>query len=65
MTIGLGHMQISPPVFWSMTPREFFAAANGYVQRMGGSTDEPLTKAEVQAMFDEYEKTGKVSVNVH
>lgn len=67
LALGLGHLQIQPDQFWRMTPAEFFAAADGYLQRMGAQPeDEPLTKAEVREMFAEYEKRQlEKSQNVH
>lgn len=57
MALGLGHLQIQPSQFWAMTPRELFAAADGYMQRMGVKPEnEPLTKAEVAEWFDNYER---------
>lgn len=41
-----------------MTPRELFAAADGYLRRMGvDPDDEPLSKAKVRDMFEEYERS--------
>jgi uncharacterized phage protein (TIGR02216 family) len=56
MSLGLGHLQVQPDQFWRMTPRELFAAADGYMRRMGVEPEqEPLTKAEVIRMFEEHE----------
>jgi len=58
MALGLGHLQFPPAVFWIMTPRELFAAADGYLRRMGvdpEDTREPLTKDDVRRMAEEYE----------
>ena len=65
MELGLGHLQIQPSEFWAITPREFFAAADGYLRRMGVADEpEPLTKAEVKEMFaDYYRKQAEQHVN--
>lgn len=58
MALGLGHLQIQPSQFWRITPRELFAAADGYLRRMGVDPDniqEPLSKALVQRAFEEHE----------
>ena len=58
MALGLGHLQFPPSVFWSMTPRELFAAADGYLRRMGVDPEDargPLTKDDVRRMAEEYE----------
>lgn len=58
MALGLGHLQFSPSVFWTMTPRELFAAADGYLRRMGvdpEDTKSPMTKDDVRRMAEEYE----------
>lgn len=59
MALGLGHLQIQPQQFWRMTPRELFAAADGYMRRMGVDPDkivEPITKREVEEWFANYER---------
>lgn len=56
MALGLGHLQIQPDQFWRMTPRELFAAADGYARRMGVDTEPPPTRAEARAWFENYEK---------
>jgi uncharacterized phage protein (TIGR02216 family) len=33
MAFGLGHLRLSPEVFWRMTPRELAAAMGGPAQR--------------------------------
>lgn len=63
MALGLGHLQLQPSEFWKMTPRELFAAADGYLRRMGVS--DPITapsKDDVRAWAEEYERTGKIAV---
>ena len=30
MSLGFGHLRLTPDVFWSMTPREFRAALTPY-----------------------------------
>lgn len=57
MALGLGHLHIPPEQFWRMTPRELFAAADGYLASKGIAPGvEPMTKADVLRMSEDYEK---------
>jgi len=38
MSLGLGHLRLSPDTFWSMTPAEFRAALTPY-------SADPMTRA--------------------
>lgn len=57
MELGLGHLQIQPDQFWRLSPREFFAAVDGYLKRIGARpADEPLTRDKVRDLFAEHER---------
>jgi uncharacterized phage protein (TIGR02216 family) len=43
MSLGLGHLRLSPDAFWSMTPREFQAALTPY-------TADPMTRAALDRL---------------
>lgn len=58
MKIGFGHLRLSADQFWRMSPGEFFAACDGYleskgVRKPGGGIPDAPTKEEVDALFAE------------
>lgn len=48
MQVGLGWMNLSPPTFWAMTPREFCACLEGWAELRSGSA--PLDEATVEEL---------------
>jgi|GEM_PF-3561441 len=61
MKIGLGHLNHAPAVFWSMTPREFFAAIDGYVERKGGGKRKnDLTHESVDELMQYVDSEGNL-----
>lgn len=66
MSVGLGHLQLSPEQFWRATPREFFAAVQGYSERMGGgrSKVEPMTREEALEGFARIEAEQKAKAEM-
>lgn len=55
MAFGLGHLRLSSSDFWSMTPRELFAALDGYKQKSGVLEKEPMTKQDLRDLEAECE----------
>lgn len=43
MSLGLGHLRLTPDTFWSMTPNEFRAALMPY-------TANPMTRAALDSL---------------
>ncbi len=43
MSLGLGHLRLTPDTFWSMTPREFQAA-------LAPRTANPMTRAALDTL---------------
>lgn len=35
MEVGLGMLRLPPDQFWSLTPREFYAAVDGFLESRG------------------------------
>ncbi len=50
MGFGLGTLRLSPQVFWSMTPREFAAAARA----LHGIAPSPMDAAALAALRTRY-----------
>lgn len=56
MIFGFGVLRLSPECFWSMTPREFRAAARPYLP---DATDRRMTQADLSQLmtsFPDYHK---------
>lgn len=53
MEIGLGMMRLSPETFWSMTPNEFLAAYDGWLEFEGLRHRAPTvpTRAELAELM--------------
>ena len=54
MKVGLGHLRHPPAVFWAMTPRELFAAIEGYTENKGGGGNAKpvlMSEEEVDELF--------------
>jgi uncharacterized phage protein (TIGR02216 family) len=49
MAAGLGLLRLSPPVFWSMTPKELEAALRGLLSP--APSDTPLPRAALAQMM--------------
>jgi uncharacterized phage protein (TIGR02216 family) len=55
MHVGLGLLRLSPRDFWTMTPKEFAAAAG----RSRRGADRPPTRADLFRMMHEFPDEGR------
>jgi uncharacterized phage protein (TIGR02216 family) len=67
MKIGLGHLRMSPAVFWRLTLPEWFAAVDGYLEskgvKDGGRQIGPPSREECDALFAQLGEDGGLKKN--
>lgn len=54
MQICLGMMQLSPSVFWEMSPNEMYQAIKGFQKFNSVSDDKPMTNSELEDLMELY-----------
>jgi len=57
LELALGHLQLSPQQFWSMTLREWSAAVRGYKRKHGiedGADGGTMTRAELADLMERF-----------
>lgn len=70
MRVGLGHLGLTPSVFWGMTLTEWFMAVEGYREKTSGGRDvEPLEKAGLEDLMkrfpDNARDTDRETTGIH
>ena len=45
---------MTPATFWSLSPREFMSAFNGYLLTKGGKRNSPVLKDEMNELMRRY-----------
>jgi len=52
--ICVGMLNLSPQVFWQMSPIEVYMAVEAFIEFNGGEKEKPLTNTELEELMELY-----------